>query len=184
MIERKKYRQQWTAGAIVQIDLGDGSFGYGQVLEKPSVVFFDYQTKGETVPIIEKIVKSPIVFKIAVMRYCITQDWGKIDKVSINPQFNEKQDKFTYDSITKKCEIWIGDGGRRSATLEECQNLEPVAVWEPDQVEQRLRDHFAGRPCYFVEGLKPGWEFIPIKEFYKQYGYDYIDEAEESKSLK
>lgn len=184
MIERKKYRQQWTPGAIVQIDLHDGSFGYAQVLEDPLVAFYDYKTEGDFIPDIKEIIKSPVIFKLSVMKYCITQDWKKIGKVQMDQELNRWPDRYQYDTLSKKLFIRREFGPKIPATWEECQNLECAAVWEPQHAEQRLRDHFAGRPCFDVESMKPNWKFIPIKEFYKQYGYDYIDEFEESESIK
>ena len=43
----------------------------------------------------------------------------------------------------------------RLAIAEECVGLERAAVWEPEHVEDRLRDHFAGRSNRWVESLKP-----------------------------
>ena len=41
------------------------------------------------------------------------------------------------------------------ATWEEIQGLENVMVWSSSHLEDRLRDHFAGRPCKWVQGPKP-----------------------------
>jgi hypothetical protein len=41
----------------------------------------------------------------------------------------------------------------RSATRAECVGLERCAVWAPEHVEDRLRDHFRGRPNKWVESL-------------------------------
>ena len=179
MVERKRYRQRWTPGAIVQIDLKDGTFGYGQVLEDPLVAFYDYKTEDDIIPNIEDIIKSSVAFKLSVMKYCVNQDWKIIGKVKMDEALNQWPNRYRVDAITRKLYIRKELGPEVPATWEECEHLECAAVWEPQSIEQRLRDHFAERPCWYVESKKPNWEFIPIKEFYKQYGYDYINEFEE-----
>lgn len=42
----------------------------------------------------------------------------------------------------------------RPATVEECSSLETAAVWSTKHVEDRLRDHFAGRPNKWVLSLR------------------------------
>jgi hypothetical protein len=42
-----------------------------------------------------------------------------------------------------------------AATRQECLGLERAAVWEPEHVEDRLRDHYAGVTNKWVESLKP-----------------------------
>lgn len=47
-----------------------------------------------------------------------------------------------------------GRFGETPASLQECENLEPAAAWDPGHVEDRLRDHFDGRPNEWVESLR------------------------------
>jgi hypothetical protein len=98
----------------------------------------------------------------------------------MDEELNKWPDRFRKDAITHELFIRKEFGPEIPATWEECKNLECAAVWDPMSIEQRLRDHFAQRPCFDVESMKPDWKFIPIKEFYKKYGYDYIDESEEN----
>ncbi len=37
---------------------------------------------------------------------------------------------------------------------EECESYERLAVWDASHVEDRLRDHFEGRPNIWVESLR------------------------------
>ena len=46
------------------------------------------------------------------------------------------------------------NGKIRSATKEECLGLEREAVWDPEHVEERIRDHYAGRKNRWVESLR------------------------------
>ena len=58
------------------------------------------------------------------------------------------------DVITKEFSIYH-QGNILPATYEEIKNLECAAVWEPEHVEDRLRDYFSGVPNVWVEDLKP-----------------------------
>jgi hypothetical protein len=47
-----------------------------------------------------------------------------------------------------------GNFGEIPASLEECEYLEVAAVWDGHHVEDRLRDHFDGRPSEWVESMR------------------------------
>jgi hypothetical protein len=42
----------------------------------------------------------------------------------------------------------------RPARAGECDGLETAAVWEAEHIEDRLRDHFSGKPNKWVEQLR------------------------------
>jgi len=56
-------------------------------------------------------------------------------------------------SIQSAFQIYLA-GHIRQASRAECEGLERCAVWEPEHVEDRLRDHFAGKPNVWVESLR------------------------------
>lgn len=63
------------------------------------------------------------------------------------------------DPISGECSIYWTDAvsskfGEIPALLEECENLEVAAVWDAHHVEDRLRDHFDGRPNEWVESMR------------------------------
>ena len=45
-------------------------------------------------------------------------------------------------------------GEVRPATREQCLGLERAAVWEPENIESRLADHYAGRPNAWADSLR------------------------------
>jgi hypothetical protein len=53
-----------------------------------------------------------------------------------------------------QCEIIDEAFNARPAAPEECVGLEGVAVWDPTHVEDRLRDHYAGRPNAHLAYMK------------------------------
>jgi hypothetical protein len=63
------------------------------------------------------------------------------------------------DPISKALSIYqedpvAGTFGETPATAQECAGLEVAAVWDPEHVEDRLRDHFDGRPNIWVESIR------------------------------
>ena len=46
------------------------------------------------------------------------------------------------------------DGSIRPATYDECKNLEQAAVWYPEHIEDRIRDHYRGERCVWLENME------------------------------
>jgi hypothetical protein len=66
---------------------------------------------------------------------------------------------FKKDPINGALSIYVSDAEsglshERPATKSEIEGLECAAVWDPQHVEDRLRDHFAGRTNKWVESLR------------------------------
>jgi len=172
--QSKNLKQKWIPGTIVEIDLMDGTYTYAQVLEDPLVAFFNIlRQEDEPRPSIEKILKSKLLFRISVYDAAIRNDWLRIGKAPFDPKNNSHPDEYTIDSETGDITLWKSEWGKVLGNEEDIQGLEYFSVWEPGAVEQRLRDHFAGRPCWYLEQDKPGWKPIGVKEFYAKYGYDF-----------
>jgi hypothetical protein len=176
MTEQKKLRQRWADGAIVQIDLKDGTYGYGVVIEYGLIGFFDYKSSNTEVNQ-DEILKSKILFKIWVIKYAVTQVWPIIGKMKLSEEIKEEPKFFKYNSMHHRYEIYSHDGKDIPTTWEACKDLECIAVWEPQHVRERLRDYFAGRPTYQVECFRSQHikEFPKIVEFYKEQGFSYED---------
>lgn len=101
--------------------------------------------------------------------------WEILGVWPVDPQNTVFPDPFTRDVNTHKYYIWWQGKGRTLASREEIEGRECLASYPNANVEQRLRDYFAGRPNYDWE-----WDrcddpknFPTRKEFYKQYGYDF-----------
>lgn len=175
----KKVREK--IGDIFQVDLGDGIFGYGQVVSKVEYAFFDFFNEG-SIPNFSDVINSNILFGISVDRYVLRDGlWPIIGRFSVSEVAMKKQSFFTHDRFTNEYTIWTQEG-KYPATPEEIQDLECLASWGHDHVEQRLRDHLAGRPNCIVERFRnlhnPNFE-TDIVKFYKQYGYDFKFEGED-----
>jgi hypothetical protein len=146
-------RQQRTIGAIVKIPLGDGRHTYGQILPEADCAIFDARTSMELE--IADIVRRPVLFRVAVYKHAFTRSgWPKVGTAPLREEFAQPVPKFMQDIIEPTSfSIYIG-GQIRPASRAECVGLERSAVWEPEHVESRIRDHYNKVPNKWVESLK------------------------------
>jgi hypothetical protein len=63
-----------------------------------------------------------------------------------------KQDAIT-GALSLYHSLFANTGWERPASTTECDGLECAAVWDPEHVEDQLRDHYAGRPNKWVQSL-------------------------------
>lgn len=179
--EKKKYRGK--IGDIFRIKLEKNLYGYGQIVSKVEHAFFDYFNDG-SISNLSEIVSSNIIFRISVDSYVIRDGfWEIIGNSIVAGNLKISLPLFTHDIYTNEYTIWTTQG-KRPGTPDEIQNLECLASWGNNHVEQRLKDHLAGRPNYDVEHFRnlhnPNFERNSVT-FYKQYGYDFkIDDDSES----
>ena len=146
-------------GDVVKINLGKRGYAYGRVLYDPHMAFYDFQSSS---PVdVETAISKPVAFVIAVMHEPIkTGRWPVIGNVPLEHELTKQFRFCRQDALNPKnlSIVWMVDRGPDEvlipATFEECQGLEPDAVWYDYHVEDRLRDHFAKRPCKWVESLR------------------------------
>jgi len=142
-----------TPGDVLRIDLGDGTYAFGRVL--PSTIgFYDLRTP-ENLPV-EEVVCRPILFQVWVMDYAVTKgDWPVIGHVPLTEELLEEPLFFKRDPITKQLSVYRGSTAEdRPATAAECRSLECAAVWDPEHVVDRLRDHSEGKPNKWLESMR------------------------------
>lgn len=141
-----------SPGDVVRIDLGDGRHTYGVLLVNPYVAVYDMVTTGETVERAE-VLDRPILFVVAV--YNVGRAWPVVGKVPEERALPAVPEQFMQDvADPSRCEIIDVNGNVRPATPQECVGLERAAVWEPEDVVERIRDHYAGRPNRHLEYMK------------------------------
>ncbi len=140
-------------GDIVKINLGDSSFCFARVLVEPLIAFYDM--KSIVVPEIMTIIASPILFKVWVMNDSVTSGrWPIIGSLPVDANLKIAPKFFKQDPITKTFSIYYR-GQETPATRAECEKLERAAVWNPEHIEDRLRDYYSGVPNQWVESLRP-----------------------------
>jgi len=147
-------------GQIVRVELGQGTCSYARVLNEPLVTFYDLLCGTTQEVSLEEVMSSPVAFTLMVMNHPITRGrWPVIGRVSLPPELKVPPAFCMQDSATGRLSIYqevpeLAPHYERPAKAGECAGLEAAAVWEPEHVEDRLRDHFAGEPNKWVEQLK------------------------------
>ena len=145
-------RQNRVVGAFLKIPLGDGEYGYGRILEEALFAFYDIKA-SQPVSLME-VESKPILFKIWVMRNSVGSGrWEIVGNKPLEENLKGQPHFFKIDPISKAISIYHRSQ-ERPATVEECEGLECAAVWSAVHVEDRLRDHFLGRPNKWVEIMK------------------------------
>jgi len=139
-------------GTIVLIDLGDGYHAYARELHHPFVAIYDTRTIEPMEP--DQIISQPFLFILAVFDKAFIR-WQKVGYVPLIPNELAVPDRFIQDVVNPgDCRIVDVDGWEHPATIEECIGLEAAAIWDSDEVEDRIRDHYAGRKNVWLESLK------------------------------
>ena len=146
-------RQRRTAGALLSVPLGDGTHCYALTLPEADFAFFDL--RSDSVQESTNVLSRPILFRVAVHKSAwATGRWPEISNVEVPGDLLEPQPTFMQDAIDpERFSIYLA-GHIRPASRAECEGLERCAVWDPEHVEDRLRDHFAGKPNVWVESLR------------------------------
>ncbi|MFJ6633955.1 Imm26 family immunity protein [Streptomyces sp. NPDC091376] len=157
-----KARANRAPGRVVRIDLGDGRCAFGRQLTDVCVEFYDLVGKpGAPVDLIE-VVAAPVAFKVWVMDAAFRRrgGWELLDVVPLTHEeqtevhLYSKQDPLSCSITVYRVDPVTGTGSETPATFEDCQKLERAAIWDPAHIEDRLRDHFDGRPNPWVESLR------------------------------
>lgn len=145
--------QKYSVGGILKIPIGNDWHTYGQMIGDAAIAFFDAKTEKELS--ISEIVARPILFTVAVYSYAVTKFiWQKIGKAELSEALKIPQPMFIQDALNpNKFQIYLA-GEIRSATKEECQDLECCAVWEPEHIVERINDYYKDVPNKWVESMK------------------------------
>ncbi|MGH0346523.1 immunity 26/phosphotriesterase HocA family protein [Sinorhizobium meliloti] len=145
-------KQALRQGDFLKIGMDDGTFCFARVLHEPYMAFYGLRSEDERP--IDEVAQSKVLFKLAVMNRAVTSGrWRVIGNLPLEEELRQPVKSFRQDPITKKLSIYV-NGADSPATPEACANLERAAVWDPEHVEDRLRDHFAGVPNKWVESLR------------------------------
>ena len=148
-------RQIRQVGGILEIPLGDGTFCYAKALQNPLYGFFDLRVHSR--PPISDILVRPFLFKVWVMRFAETSGrWKRIGKEPISAAEEISPIFFKSDALHPERLSIYWDGVETPTTASEIRGLECAAVWDPEHVEERLRDHYSGQPNKWVQSLRSG----------------------------
>ncbi len=146
-------RQRRTVGAVVEIDLEDGFYSYARILDFASFAFYDIRSPDKRTDI-NHIVSYPILFIVAVYNDVITRGrWLKIGSIPLEEQLRVLPMQFVQDALhPSRFSFYNPNTGQMTpANKEHCKGLERTAVWDAHHIEDRIRDHYAERPCVWLK---------------------------------
>jgi len=153
MNELAKKKGHRRPGNFVAIPLSDGTVSFGRELREGVVGFYDL--RSDSIPELDEIEKAPTLFKVSVMDRAIRSGrWRVIGNKSLRHGLEKPTTFFMQDATSGEFSIYR-EGAIRPATEDQCRGLERAAVWDPEHVEDRSRDHYAGRTNIWVNSLKP-----------------------------
>jgi hypothetical protein len=147
-------RQRRFVGAVLSVPLGENTRSFALTLPEADFAIFDARTKAEQVP--ANLLALPVLFRVAVHKSAWADGrWPRVGQLEVPAHLLAPQPKFVQDPLDpERFQIYIA-GSMRPAARAECEGLERAAVWEPEHVEDRLRCHYKGVPCQWVQSLQP-----------------------------
>ncbi|WP_065814182.1 immunity 26/phosphotriesterase HocA family protein [Hymenobacter sp. DG25B] len=141
-------RQRRTIGAVVEINLLNGYYGYGRIVGDASFAIYDLYIPHPLTNL-EQIIERPILFIVAVYDDAVTSGrWRKVGSAPLPAMLRTLPLKFIQDALKPESfSLYDPNTGEITpATKETCKGLERASVWEAEHVEERIRDHYAHRP--------------------------------------
>lgn len=152
---------------MVEIPLGEGRRGFARDLGL-EVEFYDRLAVDGEVVDVAGLEATPVAFRVWVMDRAFkpSSTWRSIGKLPLREDGSAPSRFVKQDALTGALSIYwedarAGTEHEEPATLDECAGLETAAVWSANHVEDRLRDHFAGKPNTWVASLAINPSAIP-----------------------
>ncbi|WP_158553223.1 Imm26 family immunity protein [Mesorhizobium denitrificans] len=147
-------RIQKKEGDVFIVPITDTQHCYAVALNHPLFGFFD--VLSDTEHSVSSIDRYDVLFAVWVMDYAVKKGrWRKLGHTEKFKGCFEGTRFFKQDTINGRLTSYCDtDGSEFPISYNEAIGLEAAAVWDPEHVEQRLRDHFAGVPNKWVEIMK------------------------------
>ena len=146
-------RQHRTIGAIVKIKVDD-YYCFAQILTHAALAFFDYRSNTDKIDL-KELETAPVLFVIAVYTDVITKGvWEKIGKMPVRKDLEIQPMQYIHHTWGggPEWELYNPHTGEITpATKEEAEGLECCAVWDYGNVEDRLRCHYNGTHCIWLD---------------------------------
>jgi hypothetical protein len=141
-------------GNILSIPLSDGDHGYGFELAHGLVVVVNYKGKKDLPA--QEVARIEPLFKVYVMDYAVKKGrWPVVGHVELAEFWLQPQKFYRQDALDpSQLFIRTSEGVETPTDLQGIQGLEKAAVWDPEHVEVRIQDHFAGRPNISLKALQ------------------------------
>jgi len=147
-------KARWQPGSVIRKRLGDGWTYYARLLEFPWAAFYRHRTK-DLVDDAAAIAGHEVLFMIAAHKDLLAPgEWESVGHLPLEAALHPPEAQAIWDDAGH-CRIIDSEGNMRPSTPEECEGLEPAAVWEPEHIADRLQDSFAGRENRWLRDMIP-----------------------------
>lgn len=121
----------------------DGKFCFARIAHKGDLACYDIIS--DAIPPIETVARASVLFTVGVnYDEFATDRWKVIGHMPLEAHLNKPQKFYRRDVITGAIDIYF-EGKFMPVTNEDISKLEELAAWSVENVEARLRKHFAGR---------------------------------------
>lgn len=142
------------SGDIIEIPLGNNEFSFARYIGNEDYAFYNLKITGQSLDI-ETVLKSNVLFIAVVDTYALKKGlWRIIGNAPIENSLKKVPPKYIRDVVDSN-KYYIMDGDQKvQSSKEECRDLEVMASWSPEQMTDRLRDHFLGRPNKWLESIR------------------------------
>lgn len=168
---RRKTREEYDAyqrahlGEFIAVPLRNG-VAFARYRGGVDFSFYDFH--APKVASIDEIRRHPILFTLWCNSDRLAKGvWKVIGQEPLEPELAESPRHVDHVHGTDFIRIYY-DGKFRPYAGEDLTKLEPCAVWDnPEQVEDRLRLHFIGRPYPWSERQKVPLELA--ERMYREY---------------
>ena len=138
---------------MVRIDLGDGTRTFARVMGEACFAFYNSRTAADLD--MGEVLARPVLFVVPVMDHAVTRGrWLRVGHVPLAGALAELPPLFIQDKINPTKFFVYRNGEMKPASRAECEGLECCAAWDPTHVEDRLRDHYAGRANKWLESMR------------------------------
>jgi len=153
--KRQKVKaSKFEPGSVLRVDLDDQWHTYARIVTRtPKIAIHDCRVSAPEQDLLA-IVKTPVLFVLAVGGHADSGDWPKVGHVPLELAPVPIPEQFMQDLVTGTCRIVDDSFNARPAKPEQCVGLERAAVWDPVHVVERIRDHYAGRPNKHMDYMK------------------------------
>jgi len=149
----KVKRQKRTLGAVMEINIDNEYYVYAQSYPYTQEIIFDYRSK-EPLKDLSVLLSAKQLFQVAVFRWVIgSGHWKKVGKLPLREDLLPAQMKYIYHKFDRvKFEIYNPETVQITpSSKEECRGLERCSVWGAESIKDRIRDHYNGVPCMWLE---------------------------------
>lgn len=145
-------------GDLIEIHVHGLFYCYAQIIPHNEFAFFDLKTM-EPINDYSVLDTRNVLFVICVYRYVVAEGiWRIVGNRPVRNDLLSVKMKYIYDKFTKKFELYNPETGAiTSATKEMARGLERCSIWGDNHVEDRLYDHYYGRPCIWMKDDDELW---------------------------